>query len=162
MRQETAESKFAENEIITILCVQWAARAKKMAAKYSLDYMVFKANKSITWVEVKDRPTWNGHDTFLLGFHKWMRAHQYLTYSKLPTILAVRLAGQLMTYNVNPLDIGEVEIIESGRRDRSETDDIEPCVLIPIEKFSIFDADNELWDGPLLPAAFDIKTILKP
>ena len=124
---ETDESRQAENEIITILCTQWAARAKKMHTKFSLDYMVFKANKAVAWVEIKDRPTWDGYETYMLGFHKWMRGHQYLTYSRLPTILAVRLAGQLMTYNISPLDLGEVEIIEGGRRDRSEASDIEPC-----------------------------------
>ena len=157
---ETEESRRAEAEVIAVLCAQWGSRAKKMHMKFCLDYMVFKANKATSWVEVKNRPDWDGYETYMLSFHKWMRAHQYLTYSRLPTILAVRLAGQLMTYNVSPLDLGQVEIIEGGRRDREKSGDIEPCVLIPIERFSLFDEDNELWDGPLLPITYDLQDML--
>ena len=152
---ETEADRRAEWEIVNELLARWGARAKKLHLKYKLDFMVYKSNKAIAWVEAKDRPTWEGYETYLLGFHKWCGAHQYLSFSRLPTVIAVRLKGQLMTYNVAPYDLGEFDIREGGRMDRDETADIEPVIHIPIEKFSLFDEHNELWESPVLPLTID-------
>ena len=154
MRRETEKDRVAEREIMDMLCLRWAARAKKMHVMYTLDYMVFKGDHSIAWVEAKDR-AWEGYETYLLALHKWKAAHQYLEYTRLPTVIAVRLSGELHTYNVSPSDLGKVRISEGGRRDRDDNSDVEPCVYIPIEKFFPWDENNDLWDGPVLPPLYE-------
>ena len=157
MRRETAENRRAEQEIMDQLSLRWVAKAKKMHAMYTLDFMVFKANEGIAWVEAKDRQDWpDGRDYYMLALHKWKAAHEYLCYTKLPTVIAVWLSGELMTYNVSPIDLGQLKIIEGGRRDRDESSDLEPCVIIPIEKFNPWNELNELWDGPVLPVIEEV------
>tara|TARA_Y100000593_G_scaffold52472_1_gene98535 strand:- start:774 stop:1244 length:471 start_codon:yes stop_codon:yes gene_type:complete len=147
-RLETEETKIAEREIMDALCLRWAARARKMHFKYVLDFMVFKGGRSIAWVEAKDRPNWGGHDSYMLGLHKWMTASQYMLFTGLPTIIAVRLAGRLLTYKIAPPQAKHFEVIEGGRRDRSEPSDIEPCILIPLREFEPWNESSSIWSGP--------------
>jgi len=135
---ETQADLRNEAAVIEILSQKWRVNFHKLPIKYHLDYAATRKGKVTAYVEVKVRKyrmdqigKWGG---YMLSVGKLQTAKQLCEISSATFCLAVQCADGL--YWIAIKDFSEFPVVITGRTDRGDSQDIEPCVLIPAERFT--------------------------
>jgi hypothetical protein len=136
---ETQADLRNEAAVIKILSQKWRVDFHKLPIKYHLDYAATRYGKVTAYVEVKVRKyrmdqigKWGG---YMLSVGKLQTAKQLCEISSAAFCLAVQCADGL--YWIAIKDFSEFPVVITGRTDRGDSQDIEPCVLIPAERFTL-------------------------
>ena len=132
---ETSADFKNEQEIISDFEVAWKCKALKLPRAYSLDFALEKAGSIFAFAEVKDRPRYSWQKFIELGgynmsLHKWVAAKNFSLSMGLPFVLIVRASGETRYIRVNGVNTLNARIIWGGRRDRADSQDVEPMVQI--------------------------------
>ena len=138
---ETDADLTREQDVVRVLEERWKARACKLARSYSLDYCFVREGKTaVSFCEIKVRKqSWEELHRlggFFVALHKWNAAKQWCEISELPFIMAVKADGDLRFARIAPNLFKEHEgVIWKGREDRNDPADVEPLVLLAVNRF---------------------------
>jgi len=127
IQEEFIEAVYGDNELV---------KAIKLPKFYAIDYALTKYNGQIVgWLEIKSRtiPS-NKYSSYILSYRKWREGISISQESGLPYYLAVKWTDKLGVITF-PNSI-PTSLVIGGRLDRSDPDDIEPMVEIPISTLS--------------------------
>jgi hypothetical protein len=135
---ETQADLRNEAAVVEILSQKWRVNFHKLPIKYHLDYAATRNGKVTAYVEVKVRKytmaqigKWGG---YMLSVGKLQTAKQLCEISSATFCLAVQCADG--PYWIAIKDFSEFPVVITGRTDRGDAQDVEPCVLIPAERFT--------------------------
>jgi hypothetical protein len=135
---ETQADLRNEAAVVEILSQKWRVNFLKLPIKYHLDYAATRNGKVTAYVEVKVRKytmaqigKWGG---YMLSIGKLQTAKLLFEISSATFCLAVQCADGL--YWIAIKDFSEFPVVITGRTDRGDAQDVEPCVLIPAERFT--------------------------
>jgi hypothetical protein len=123
IQEEFIEAVYGDNELV---------KAVKLPKFYAIDYALTKYNgKIIGWLEIKSRtiPS-DKYSSYILSYKKWREGISISQESNLPYYLAVKWTDKLGVITF-PNCI-QTNLVIGGRFDRSDPDDTEPMVEIPI------------------------------
>ena len=145
---ENEQTLIEEREVALILEKAWNCSFSKMPIRYKLDFAIHRNQKLIAFCEVKCRDVsidklteWGG---YLLALGKYMAAKELTETTKKPFSLIVTTTEGI--YHRKFTEFNETDYRVMGRKDRDDWQDIEPCVLIPINTFK----KVVNWDEPVL------------
>lgn len=135
---ETQADLRNESAIISLLTKEWDAQFHKLPIRYHLDYAATKHGRVVGYVEIKVRKytmaqidKWGG---YMLSVGKLQAAKQLCEISNSSFCLVVQCTDGLYWLTIK--DFAEFPVVITGRTDRGDSQDIEPCVLIPGARFS--------------------------
>lgn len=132
---ESHQDRVNEIEVATELAVLWRCEAHKMPAFYQVDWALANSGTIRAWVEIKCRKVKRTqYPTLMLSLHKWLHGLKLQSDTGIPFILVVRWDEGIFYMRANSLMKPEIRI--SGRVDRGDPQDMEPCVHIPIDQFT--------------------------
>ena len=137
-RYETLHDLGNELTIASEWAQRFNATVKKLpeGMRYFCDMGIFRNGKLVAIAEVKDRPTWKpSYKTVILGLSKCRELHSYYK-MEVPSFFVARLSG-IIYYVAIDDRVSNWHIKWSGRTDRNDPCDTEPCVHIPIDAFRL-------------------------
>jgi len=137
---ETPSDRQKEAEVAKQLAFLWQCSLHKMKHANVVDYLMQKDGKSVAVLEVKCRTysyeKLDGLGGLMLSAHKLQHAKHWRDTHQVAFILALGLPGGIFAMSIKPEeDWPQFKLVVGGRYDRGDTQDIEPCALIPMEKF---------------------------
>ena len=139
---ESEDDLKREAAVISGVESAWKCKAVKLSVKYSLDYVFVREDKAYAFCEVKTRKyTMAEIDQFggyLLSMGKWRAAKQISEATKLPFFLIVKTTDGLYHADFYPPFGFPDDVLVRGRTDRNDWQDIEPCVLLNVNRFKKF------------------------
>ena len=111
----------------------WSVTLRKLPIKYGAEWVAFRGDQAVAVIEYKNRP----HDstrfpTYLLSVHKWMSMRSLANTIGVPAILVVEFVDGMRHCT---LEDEMATTAWAGRRDRGDADDLEPCMMIPMDRF---------------------------
>lgn len=138
-----------EQAVIKHLEDKWSCEMFKLPLQYKLDYAIKdKENAVLGFIEVKVRKYtmaqiqgWGG---YMLSLMKWTTGVQLAQTTGLPFILVVKTLDGLYYLTIDPKVFTESMIQKmidkrvklSGRTDRGDWQDVEPCVMLDCNHFN--------------------------
>lgn len=139
-RYATAATTAAEDALVAQFAARMRADWQRQPDRCVLDYVLVRAERVVAAVEAKVRTYTVAQVTRLGGYllartkavalQSWVRDHG------LPAILLVRFADAVRYLLIDSCDwLRALPVIWAGRRDRADWQDMEPCVLIPLDGF---------------------------
>lgn len=136
---ETQSDLRNEAQVVSILSKSWNTTFHKLPIRYHLDYAATKNGKVIGYVEIKVRKytmaqidKWGG---YMLSIAKLQTAQELCRISKATFCLVVQCTDGLYWMTIK--DFSEFPVVITGRTDRGDSQDVEPCVLIPGGRFTL-------------------------
>jgi hypothetical protein len=137
---ETPETLKNEREVADFLSGIWGCEFVKLKISYGLDFGIMKDGDLVATAEIKcrnyDSATIDALGGLMLSASKAHRAADW----HVPFVLAVRLTDGLFTASIQDWSSYRIEI--TGRRDRGDWQDIEPCFIIPMDQFNKVENDQ--------------------
>jgi hypothetical protein len=138
---ETKSDRQNEKTIASYLEKRWGCEADKLKIACEIDYSLTRGGKIVGVMEIKcrkyDYNTLEGWGGLILSAHKWQAAKRWKETHNITFILAVGLLDGIFVLLVRASDNWpQLELVTGGRTDRSDPQDIEPCVLIPMKLFN--------------------------
>jgi hypothetical protein len=134
---ETAQDGANEKQVIDLLCRSWGCSAAKTPRFYPVDWSLQKEDEVKAMAEIKFRK--KSYPTYIISLHKYVEMCQHAAASGLPYLLVVcwpeGLKRIVRYISIKP-DIPK-RVIHGGRKDRGDTQDMEPMCEIPMSKFSL-------------------------
>lgn len=141
---ETAADVDREREVAEWVGALRGCLVRKNPRLYPVDYCALRDGAVVGWIEVKCRKytraqieNWGG---YLMGATKVAGMANLIAVSKLPAVLCVNLAGEIFVMNYDPAATFRTEF--RGRVDRNDPDDMEPCVMFPMNQFKFLGRMN--------------------
>lgn len=138
---ETQHDLSIEQQVIHHLSERWGCSFVKLSIKHGVDFAMQRGTEVAGFCEVKSRSLTmaqiKAYGGYMLSLHKWATAKMLSDASGKPFYLAVNAMDGLY---VRPFlgDFKPESVTISGRRDRGDPDDIEPCVLLDTDAFTQF------------------------
>lgn len=140
-RYETQKDRDNEAAAVKKVSEAWGVKFIKLKPTLHLDYALYRDKRVVSFAEVKVRTyTWEQIDRaggYMLALDKWVKAHELCV--GMPFTLIVQADGELRVYKVDKFE--QFPIMVAGRRDRGDWRDVEPCVFIPVDKFSSLESN---------------------
>lgn len=134
---ETAQDLKNENEVAAYLSAAWGCDFVKLKISYGLDFAIIKDDALVATAEIKcrnyDSASIDRFGGLMLSASKAHRAAEWLTNHGAPFVLAAKLTDGLFVATIEYWPAYKIEI--TGRRDRGDWQDIEPCCIIPMSEF---------------------------
>lgn len=129
-----------ETEVATALERAWGCTVRKLKTACELDYSVERDGRVVAVMEIKCRNySFEKIERFgglMLSAHKWQAAKRWRETHNIAFILALGLPDGIYRMSIAsdpwPTDL---DLVTTGRTDRDDPQDIEPCVLIPMDWF---------------------------
>jgi hypothetical protein len=131
-REKTTAEEFAE---------VWKVEMFKLPMRYLLDYAITRHSKVLALAEIKTRnlslADLGDRGGYSLSLHKWTTAKQLYESSGLTFVLIVKLLDGLYysRFGEGHNEFIPDDIVITGRIDRGDAQDMEPCVIIRDTKF---------------------------
>lgn len=145
-RPSYESSEDRANELLVIKAVLKAVRcdeAKKMPRKSHIDYALFRYGRIEFFAEVKRRKNLSTtYIDLILSLDKFKALNSSQIESSIPSLL---LVGWDDYIGVLRFPVPYVDVRWDGREDRQDSQDMEPCVRLPVERFARVD-----WPAPKL------------
>ena len=111
----------------------WSMSLQKLPIKYGADWIAFRDERAVAVIEYKNRPHESSRfPTYLLSVHKWMVMRSLANTIGVPAILVVEFVDGMRHCT---LEDEAATTAWAGRRDRGDADDLEPCMMIPMDRF---------------------------
>lgn len=134
---ETEKNKNNEKEIAAAIEQYMGCEMISAPLKWEIDYIAKRDNKIVAWVEIKQRNYTmveiNLFGGYMLSLKKWMMAKSLFEVTGIKFALAISALDGVFIASFDCFY--NRSIILGGRTDRSDPEDVEPCVLIPTNKF---------------------------
>lgn len=134
---ETQEDLSSEAAVAEHLAKIWKCEMSKLPIRYHLDFVAQRGKNAVAFCEVKVRnysmDQIGKMGGYMLSLGKWSSAKQMCEASGLPFILVVKATDGIWFALIDSFKPDSV--IVNGRTDRSDWQDIEPCVLIKQSRF---------------------------
>lgn len=122
-----------EQRVAAKLSILWRAYFHKLPKSYHVDWMVCRNNQTVAFAELKCRQnTRFAYPTFMISLAKWMRGKELAREAKVPFIIIVNWTDGTFFLKVQdqPVTYGF-----GGRKDRNDSQDMEPVVFINTSYF---------------------------
>jgi hypothetical protein len=134
---ETEKDRKVEQAIINELSDAWKIFYQKLPIKHRLDFALLDDKRAVTaWAEVKRRDNDSTtYDTYMLSLDKYMSGMQLFKLTGLPFFMVVKFSDGLYYCEVSLLSYAQLNISFGGRTDRSDSQDIEPCIYFESNLF---------------------------
>lgn len=135
---ETNINRENEREVASYLSDKFNLEAIKLPANWPIDYC-FMINKKITaFVEIKCRDNYsyeklNQLGGYMIDLRKLVSIRRLSKEAGVAGVICVRLSDG--HYYFQDTSERGFPLVMGGRTDRGDPSDIEPCVLIPMERF---------------------------
>jgi len=141
---ETATDRKNERVIAEMLERRWDCDADKLKIACEVDYSLTREGRIVAVMEIKcrnyDYDTLDGLGGLILSAHKWQAGRRWKETHNIAFILVLGLTDGVFVYRLKAEDPWpEMKLKTAGRRDRGDAQDIEPCVIIPMQKFQKLD-----------------------
>lgn len=134
---ETAQDQANEQAVVGLLCAKWRCTANKTPSYYPVDWSLAQGKEVKSLVEIKFRKA--SYPTYIISLHKFTEMLMSAFASQLPHLLVVSWpedGRRVVRYaKVEPSLLERV--IHGGRKDRGDSQDMEPMVEIPMDKFKL-------------------------
>ena len=136
MRPLYESSQDLQNEAAVALEMskRWKCHFDKLPIKYNVDYAVTKGADIVALAEIKCRNySYSQIDKmggYMISAHKWVMGATFADSMNIPLILIVKLTDGIWWTKER-----SKKLVLSGRKDRNDPQDIEPCILIPMSAF---------------------------
>lgn len=131
---ETQEDLQRERQVMERLCEAWKVGCQKLPTKYVIDYGMLRDEKVVAWLEIKCRS--KKYDEMILSAAKWFAGKDLARQTALSFVLVYAFPDSSIHYLTIEPDMNP-EIRFEGRTDRNDWQDREPCVILPLEWFSV-------------------------
>lgn len=137
---ETAAHRAGEAAVAAKLAEAWGVEVAPLKPFYGIDRAIFADGKMRGVLEIKCRTypsaqlaQWGG---LILSAHKVMAASQWHAVQRMTFVLGLGLPDGVFAMAITPEDPWPVfEVMLAGRTDRGDSQDVEPCCLIPMDRF---------------------------
>jgi hypothetical protein len=137
---ETAAHRAGEDAVAAALTAAWGVDLSRLKPFYGVDRAIFVDGKMRGVMEIKCRnysstqlAQWGG---LILSAHKVLAASQWHNAQRMTFVLAIGLTDGVFAMAITPEDPWPVfEVQLAGRNDRGDSQDVEPCCLIPMDRF---------------------------
>ena len=122
-----------EKEVASILSAKNGYVFHKLKIAYHVDWLIMENGKPKYVAEIKRRfnPS-NQYPTLMLSLQKWMKGKEMAAEMNIPFVLIIRWDDGLFFYKTGS---STVTYGFGGRYDRDDSQDQEPMVFIPVDKF---------------------------
>ena len=144
MRPMYETKKDLDNELDAVAVAErkWGCEMLKLPIRYHLDFVAKRGDKAVAFCEVKTRnytmEKIGQMGGYLMSIGKWSAAKQLHDATGLPFILIVRTIDGIWYSSFK--EFTPDDVLVRGRTDRNDWQDIEPCVLIDVAKFTKLEA----------------------
>lgn len=119
-----------EARVAERLCQAWDCQSLKLPVQYRVDFAMLVNRKIKAWLEVKCRNSY--YDEMILSAAKFVTGQQLATSTNRPFVVAFGIGHDIYwrdcTHDQPELELG-------GRADRQDWQDMEPVVMLPLNKF---------------------------
>jgi hypothetical protein len=146
---ETEEDRSKEFAVAKSLATLWGYTAIKLKPACEIDYVLTLFDDIKGVMEIKCRNySYEQLDKlggYMLSCHKMSALRRWHADFPIGVAIAIQLTDGIFVFTVSHASAFErfPKIKMAGRRDRGDAQDIEPCVLIPMQKFrKILDAET--------------------
>ncbi len=133
-----------ERRVARVLAERWKSiglQCIQMPRKSPIDYRMDRDGKPFYWLEVKVRPeiTWwriERMGGYMLARSKLQAIIEAIKRDRISAILAVEAKGDLRIrfWQLSEMPL-TYDVARTGRTDRGDRSDVEPCVFIPVPEF---------------------------
>lgn len=134
-----------ENEVAAYLSAAWGCDFVKLKISYGLDFAIMKDGAVVATAEIKCRNyDWAAINRFgglMLSASKAHRAAEWFNNHRAPLVLAAKLTDGLFVATIQ--DWTAYELKFTGRTDRADWQDMEPCCIIPMSEFKKMEMKND-------------------
>lgn len=131
-----------EQTAIKVAEKKWQCEMAKLPIRYHLDFVAKRGDKAVAFCEVKTRnytmEKIGQMGGYLMSIGKWSAAKQLHDATGLPFILIVRTIDGIWYSSFK--EFTPDDVLVRGRTDRNDWQDIEPCVLLDVSKFTKLEA----------------------
>jgi len=141
MRQlyETQSHLSVEQKIADRFSQRANCSLMKMPIRYHLDYALERDGSILAFAEIKTTryqvETHQSYGGFKMSFAKWCHAEQMCRISKLPFFLVVGFPDAIRYLKTK--DFEHDGVTWWGRRDRGDSQDMEPAVNLSLNRFGV-------------------------
>jgi hypothetical protein len=138
---ETPQDLKNENEVVAYLSAAWGCNFVKLKISYGLDFAIMKDGGLVATSEIKcrnyDSAAIDRFGGLMLSASKAHRAAEWMANHGAPLVLAVKLKDGLFVATIEQWKAYELKF--TGRTDRGDWQDVEPCCIIPMSEFEKMD-----------------------
>jgi hypothetical protein len=135
---ETPDDLHNEADVLRLISQLWPSKFHKLPIRYHLDYAATKDNGAVVaYLEIKVRKhsmdqidKWGG---YMLSLAKLQTAEALCRISKAVFVLVVKCPEGVYWSKIS--DFTQFPVVIAGRTDRGDSQDVEPCVMIPTKLF---------------------------
>jgi hypothetical protein len=131
---ETISDTRNEEEIISKVSTAWNCAVVKTKKFYPFDYVCMRDGHATAFSEIKNRNY--RHDafpTYMFSLHKFYQCISMAKVVQKPFLLIVQFQDGI--YWMCNFDVVNVDI--TGRKDRADNQDIEPCCMLSMKNFKL-------------------------
>ena len=134
---ETSADLNKEADVAKMLEDKWNCKFVKIPIKYHLDFVISRNDVALAYAELKIRKysmeRIGSMGGYMMSVGKWVAAKQLCEASLIPFILIVKAPEGL--YQMKETKFSPDSVSVRGRTDRNDWQDIEPCVMLNVDKF---------------------------
>jgi hypothetical protein len=135
---ETDENLRSEIAVKEILERNWNCDLIKLPTQYRFDYVAERDGKVVAFIEIKVRKYSSAKidemGGYMISLSKIVAAKQFAMAAGIRSILAVSLTDGIYYFPIDKKFTTD-DLAIKGRTDRGDWEDVEPCVLIPMNEF---------------------------
>jgi hypothetical protein len=137
---ETDQDRQLEADVGKTLSVLWGCSLIRMKRACVIDYAIKRSGEIVAVMEIKCRTytyeKLHSMGGLILSAHKMQSAKAWRDTHNVAFVLALGLPDGVYTFSIKTEDEWPFfPLIIAGRHDRGDAQDIEPCVVIPMERF---------------------------
>jgi hypothetical protein len=136
---ETGEDLQNELNLATKIEKIWKCKFRKMPMQYKIDFALERNKKIVAFCEIKERSySMDEIDSmggYKISLAKWMAGIQLMQQTGLPFILLIGANNGAYQKTIKYPPALPLDLSVWGRGDRSDPQDFEPCVSIPVSEF---------------------------
>jgi len=136
---ETEGDLSKEKAVVRIIESRWKVKAVKLNIKWNLDYLLLRdGNKAAAVCEIKCRTNqMKQYADYMISLDKLRAAWEFECLCDIPFFLVVQWTDNLGFWRMPGNYIAQAGV--GGRKDRGDSQDIEPCAFIPVSDFKVID-----------------------
>lgn len=130
---ETQEDLNRETSVIKYIEKIASCQARKLPIRYFVDYCLMRDNEIIAFVEIKVRNNkHNLYSTFMISLAKWVEGKSLSKYTNTPFFFIIKFTDCIKFFDLNFVT---PTFGWGGRKDRKDSQDMEPVVFIKLADF---------------------------
>ena len=140
---ETERHRAEERAMVERLAAAWQCHAHKLPLAYSVDWALGtrRTRRTRAWIEAKDRSKYDWAfferaGGVLLSAQKWASMRALADATQVSSVFLIKVKDGSLWYH-RPDDWShDGVLVDAGRTDRGDWQDVEPCVLLRQARFA--------------------------